>query len=129
MFGEQFENFCDAILIDNLSEIQTTVGEIAKKLNSEYYETQGDKESNIYIVGSIGRGTAIKNCSDVDLIFDLPQSVYDRFDAYEDNGQSALLQEIKSVLKERYPRTDMRGDGQVVVIEFDKYTIELVPGF
>lgn len=55
MFGEQFENFCDAILIDNLSEIQTTVGEIAKKLNSEYYETQGDKESNIYIVGSIGR--------------------------------------------------------------------------
>jgi len=36
MFGEQFENFCDAILIDNLSEIQTTVGEIAKKLNSEY---------------------------------------------------------------------------------------------
>lgn len=129
MLGEHFENFCREILIDNLDEIQTSVGEIAKKLNLEYYETQGDKESNIYIVGSIGRGTAIKNCSDVDLIFDLPQSVYDRFDAYENNGQSALLQEIKSVLKERYPRTDMRGDGQVVVIEFDKYTIELVPGF
>ena len=32
-------------------------------------------------------------------------------------------------LKERYPKTDISGDGQVVVIEFNHYTVELVPGF
>jgi hypothetical protein len=36
---------------------------------------------------------------------------------------------VKDVLQERYPKTDISGDGQVVVINFDKYTIELVPGF
>lgn len=30
---------------------------------------------------------------------------------------------------ERYPNTNISGDGQVVVIEFNKYTVELVPGF
>ena len=32
-------------------------------------------------------------------------------------------------MKEKYPNTDLKGDGQVVVINFTKYTVELVPGF
>lgn len=129
MLGNYFTCYCAGIEIDNLEEIKTTVGEIAKKLNFEYYELAGDTTSNIYIVGSIGRGSAIKNSSDIDLIFDLPIEVFNKFDAYESNGQSALLQEVKGVLEKRYPKTKMRGDGQVVVIEFEKYTVELVPGF
>ena len=65
----------------------------------------------------------------LDIIFDLPSEVYDKFDDYTSNGQSALLQEVKGVLQERYPKTDIRGDGQVVVIEFTAYTVEFVPGF
>lgn len=124
-----FSTFCDAIVLNNLETMKTTVGEIAKKLNEKYYGVSGDTSSHMYIVGSVGRKTAVKNASDLDIIFDLPNSVYRRFDNYESNGQSALLQEIKSVLKERYPRTTLRGDGQVVVIEFTAYTVELVPGF
>jgi hypothetical protein len=124
-----FSTFCDAIVLNNLETMKTTVGEIAKKLNEKYYGVSGDTSSHMYIVGSVGRKTAVKNASDLDIIFDLPNSVYKRFDNYESNGQSALLQEIKSVLKERYPRTTLRGDGQVVVIEFTAYTVELVPGF
>ena len=45
------------------------------------------------------------------------------------NGQSALLQEIKAEILERYPRTDIKGDGQAVVIEFEKFSIDLVPAF
>ena len=59
----------------------------------------------------------------------LPSDTYKKFDAYESNGQSALLQEVKKFLQERYPKTDISGDGQVVVIEFSRYTVELVPGF
>jgi len=126
---EDFETFCSNIQLDNRSDMETSAGEIAKKLNKHYYDLDKDTYSHLYIVGSVGRQTAIKDSSDLDIIFDLLTSVYDRFNAYETNGQSALLQEVKQVMKERYPNTKMRGDGQVVVIEFTKYTVELVPGF
>lgn len=126
---EDFETFTQNIQLDTLSNMETTTGEICKKLNASYYGLDSDKESHMYIVGSIGRETAIKGVSDLDLIFDLPNETYKQFDGYESNGQSALLQEVKNVLKERYPKTDISGDGQVVVINFSNYTVELVPGF
>ncbi len=106
-----------------------TAGEIAKKLNKHYYDVEGDSASHIFIVGSVGRHTAIKGSSDLDIIFDLPISVYHQYNNYTSNGQSALIQDVKSVLLERYPKTDISGDGQVVVIAFEKYIVELVPGF
>lgn len=109
--------------------MKNTAGEIAKKLNNHYYGSSGDTDSHMYIVGSVGRKTAIKGSSDLDLLFDLPDEVYKQYDNYESNGQSALLQDVKDVLLERYPNTDIGGDGQVVVIAFKKYTVELVPGF
>lgn len=127
--GADFETFCQNIILDNYDEMKTSAGEIAKKLNKSYYGLESDESSHLYIVGSVGRKTAIKNSSDLDIIFDLPEGTYKRFNAYESNGQSALLQEVKRILKERYPKTDISGDGQVVVIEFSKYTVELVPGF
>ena len=109
--------------------MEITVGEIAKKLNKNYYNLDSDKTSHMYIVGSVGRETAIKGVSDLDILFDLPVEVFKRFDAYKEKKQSSLLQEVKNILKERYPNTDISGDGQVVVIKFNKYTVELVPGF
>ena len=109
--------------------MEKTAGEIAKKPNKHYYELDSDTSTHLYIVGSVGRQTAIKGSSDLDIIFDLPQSIYTKYDNYISNGQSALLQDVKSVLQERYPKTDISGDGQVVVIAFEKYTIELVPAF
>lgn len=126
---EIFKSFCTEIELDNLDDMTSTAGEIAKKLNKHYYGLDKDETSHLYIVGSVGRKTAVKNSSDLDIIFDLPDSVYKKYDAYTTNGQSSLLQEVKDIIKERYPNTKMRGDGQVVVIEFNKYTVELVPGF
>lgn len=124
-----FETFIGNLEPTNIGEMETTVGEIAKKLNKNYYDLDGDKISHMYIVGSIGRGTAIKGVSDLDILFDLPDEVFKKFDAYKEKKQSSLLQEVKNILKERYPNTDISGDGQVVVIKFNKYTVELVPGF
>lgn len=126
---DDFETFIENLQQTNISDMNVSVGEIAKKLNNHYYNLEGDKESHIYIVGSVGRETAIKGVSDLDLIFDLPNETYKKFDNYKSNGQSALLQEVKGVLTERYPKTDISGDGQVVVINFTNYTVELVPGF
>lgn len=126
---KDFETFCGNILLDNRIDMETSAGEIAKKLNAYYYDLDKDASSHLYIVGSVGRSTAIKDSSDLDIIFNLPNSVYKRFNDYETNGQSALLQEVKTVMQESYPKTKMRGDGQVVVIEFTNYTVELVPAF
>lgn len=124
-----FEIFIGNLEPTNISEMEITVGEIAKKLNKNYYDLDSDKISHMYIVGSVGRETAIKGVSDLDILFDLPVEVFKRFDAYKEKKQSSLLQEVKNILKERYPNTDISGDGQVVVIKFNKYTVELVPGF
>lgn len=129
MYEKEFEEYCDELDLRSLDDMKISAGEIAKKLNMNYYGITNDKESHMYIVGSVGRNTAINNCSDLDLLFDLPIDVYKKYNAYESNGQSALLQDVKKVLEERYPKTKLRGDGQVVVIEFSKYTVELVPGF
>lgn len=127
MISKYFREFCNNIKLDN-SSMLITVNDITKKLNKHYYDSDSNLE-HMYIVGSVGRTTAIKNTSDLDILFDLPESVYKRLNDNEGNVQSQLLQEVKTVLKQKYPNTDLKGDGQVVVINFSKYTIELVPGF
>ncbi|WP_314964945.1 nucleotide-binding domain-containing protein [Oribacterium sinus] len=124
-----FDTFCSNIKLDNLADMKKTTEEIAKKLNTSYYDLDNETELHMYIVGSVGRNTAISGSSDLDILFDLPVNVYRQYNAFSYNGQSALVQAVKKVLKEKYTSTNIRGDGQVVVIAFDKYTIELVPGF
>lgn len=124
---ENFIEFLDNLQIDNMDEITTSLNGIAKKLNQKYYDNSTNE--NYLLVGSMGRETSIKGESDIDIIYELPDEVFKRFDDNEGNSQSQLLQEVKDVLKEKYPSTDIKGDGQVVVISFAKYKIELVPGF
>lgn len=126
---EDFQTFIKNLEPNNISDMKTKVSEIAKKLNNHYYNLTGDTTSHMYIVGSVGRTTSIKGVSDLDILFDLPDTVYKKYNSYESNGQSSLLQEVKKVLGDRYPNTDISGDGQVVVINFSNYTVELVPGF
>ena len=127
--NQDFKSFCSTIQLDNLGDMKRTAGEIAKKLNSVYYGLESNTTDHLLIVGSVGRNTAIKGNSDLDILFVLPYATYKKFNDYTSNGQSALLQEVKTYIQQRYPKSDISGDGQVVVITFDKYTVELVPGF
>ena len=124
---DDFNEFISNLQIDNFDDINTSLEGIAKKLNQKYYDNS--TTDNYLMVGSMGRNTSIKGESDIDVIYELPDEVFERFDDYESNGQSQLLNEIRDVLKEKYPSTDIKGDGQVVVISFTKYKIELVPSF
>lgn len=124
---DDFNEFISNLQIDNFDDINTSLEGLAKKLNQKYYDNS--TTDNYLMVGSMGRNTSIKGESDIDVIYELPDEVFERFDDYESNGQSQLLNEIRDVLKEKYPSTDIKGDGQVVVISFTKYKIELVPGF
>ena len=50
-----------------------------------------------------------------------------RFQQRAGNRQSQLLQEVKSRLQTTYPQTDIRGDGQVVVVPFYSCKVEVAP--
>lgn len=136
--AEHFKDFCEDELPISESEFSrwhNRLKEITKKLNKKYYpdnDFEDIETDNCYIVGSVGRGTAIAKTSDFDCIFKLPQEVYDRFNNHSGNGQSKLLQEVKDEIALHYPSTKIKGDGQVVSVTFTSNpagTIELVPAF
>jgi hypothetical protein len=97
-------------------------------LNRRYYGSASETD-NSFFVGSWGKDTATRPPRDVDLYFLLPVAVHTRFQAHVWNRQSALLQEVKTALTGTYPDTDMSGDGQVVVVRFGSYAVEVVPAF
>jgi len=81
-------------------------------------------------VGSYGRNTAIEGFSDLDMIFQLPSWLYERYNSYSGNGQSALLQEVKRSIANTYSTTSIGADGQVILVRFnDGITFEIVPAF
>ena len=122
------------ILCNNLTVEQTTRSKIAERykrinqrLNFDFWRTS--YPYSLY-VGSYGRGTAVRGFSDLDIIFILPPHLEAQYNAYQDNGQSALLQAVKQSLQKTYPTTDIGGDGQVVFIQFtNNIKFEVVPVF
>jgi hypothetical protein len=97
-------------------------------LNAGYRGTSSPTD-HARLVGSWGKNTAIRPPRDVDLLFELPWDVYSRFNKRTGNKQTQLLQEVKSLLLRTFPRTDVRGDGQVLCIPFQSYAVEVVPAF
>ncbi len=97
-------------------------------LNSHYYGISSGS-ANSMLVGSWGKSTEVRPPRDVDVLFVLPSSVYERFQNRPGNKQSQLLQEVKNILAKTYPGTEMSGDGQVVVVRFTSYNVEVVPAF
>jgi hypothetical protein len=126
--SKTFKNFIINLAITNRNEISRRYKRITKVLNQKYYDSDSETTHSLQ-VGSYGRGTAINGISDLDMIFVLPWGVYTRFNCHTGNGQSALIQEVKKTISKTYPRTTIKGDGQVVVVFFDNYVIEVLPAF
>ena len=109
--AEKFKAFCSNISIDKDTRdlIRSRKGQIAKRLNSDFWGTSSEDQHLIY-VGSYGRRTETE-VSDIDLLFVLPPRDYDKYSGRKYNGQSDLLQDVKNSLASTYPNTRMRGDG------------------
>lgn len=128
MSANLFEQFRANLQVGNSDAISTAYSEITKRLNKDFWGIESDSQHCLQ-VGSYGRHTAIRDVSDLDMVFELPQSVYDRLSRVNGNGPSQLLQEVRRSILFRYPRTTVNGDGQVVVVDFDKYRVEVLPAF
>lgn len=130
--SEQFNGFLSNLKVTSTqqSDAETKVRGVTKCLNKKYYESDSEI-SHSFLVGSWGKKTHVRPPRDVDVFFVLPDSVYQRYALMSAslNKQSQLLQEVKGVLSGCYSSTKMRGDGQVVVVPFASYELEVVPAF
>lgn len=101
---------------------------ITKAINREFWLSNSDTNHSFY-VGSYGRNTAI-NTSDIDILVELPNEQFYRFNNISGNNQSRLLQAVRTAILASYPRSDVRADGQVVKINFsDDIYFEIIPAF
>lgn len=126
----KFENFNKKILISksNIETIQNRYEQITKRLNLDFYNSSSGIAHSCY-VGSYGRDTEI-HTSDIDILFTLPYAKYEQYNSYLINGQSALLQEVRTSLQGTYATSHIKADGQVIGINFnDGISFEIVPCF
>lgn len=127
--AELFCGFCSNLTVKDGGTISTRYRNITKRLNTDFWDSSSDTSHSLY-VGSYGRNTATQGLSDLDMIFQLPYSEYQKYNSYLGNGQSALLQAVKRSIEKTYATTSIRGDGQVILVPFnDGITFEVVPAF
>jgi hypothetical protein len=127
--ADWFSTFCSNIQVQDGGTISTRYKSITRRLNTDFWTTTSDTAHSLY-VGSYGRDTAIQGFSDLDIVFALPSQLYFQYDKHAGNGQSALLQTVRSSMQKTYSTSDVGADGQVVVVNFqDGIAFELVPVF
>lgn len=127
--AEWFKGFCGDLQIQDGGTISPRYKAITRRLNNDFRSTVSDTAHSLY-VGSYGRNTAIKGISDLDMVYELPTALYAQYDKHQGNGQSALLQAVKTSIERTYSKTSIRADGQVILVPFtDGITFEVVPVF
>lgn len=128
MSAAAFNRFLERLAVSNRPAISTSYSGITAKLNEDFWGIDSDVAHSLQ-VGSFGRRTAIHGISDLDMVFELPANHLSRFQARSGNGPSAMLAEVRDSLLDRFSRTNIRGDGPVVVVGFHKYVVEVLPAF
>ncbi len=101
---------------------------VARSLHAGYYQGEFNLR-NLLITGSYAKQTAIRPTSDVDLMYFLPVDMLIRYNSYESGGQSALLQDVRATLLQTFPTTEIKADGQAIVVNYQSRRFEVVPAF
>jgi len=127
----KFDAFLSNIQLTDrqIEDAKTKHTAIRDVLQEAYYDWPYPATTSI-LVGSYAKHTAARPPTDVDILFIMPSHRFSYYQGYAGNGPSRLLQDVKAVLQGKYPKTGMRGDGQVVVVSFASgFGVEVVPVF
>lgn len=97
---ELFSEFLENLNLDlkQAKKISYHYRKITKSLNLAFRGTSS-RVANRLKVGSVGRHTAIKGISDLDMLYIMPPNQYEYYNR-KDNGQSALLTDVRNILAE-----------------------------
>lgn len=126
--SDRVQKYGERISQEQRSRISLRYHTVTRAINCEFWGSASDTAHSLY-VGSYGRNTAVES-SDIDILVELPNDQFDRFNNLSGNSQSRLLQSVRNTILTAYPRSDVRADGQVVKISFyDGMYFEIVPAF
>lgn len=101
---------------------------VARCLHNAYYD-EDFNFSRFLLSGSYAKGTAIRPSSDVDMMFQLTDETFLQYSGYASGAQSALLQNVRGELLKTFPRTDIKADGQAIIVDYESRVFEVVPTF
>ena len=101
--SDEFKAFRSNYLIPiaTVGTISYRYKRITRQLNTDFWNTTSETSQSLY-VGSYGRDSAAKGVSDLDVSFQLPYETYVKYNNYDSNGQSALLQAVRASIQKTY---------------------------
>lgn len=130
---EQFEKFYENIRLTQAQreDAKRKYDGVCGKLHSYYYPGTEYDGGTRFLIGSYGKRTHIRPARDIDVIFIMPPEKFSQYDDNNSNCQSQLLQDIKTILEEKYPDTPIKAFGKVVVLEFadPQHNVEVQPAW
>lgn len=126
---EMFSDFLGNLKIDikQAKKISYHYRKITRALNKSFRSSESPVTNRLK-VGSVGRHTAIKGISDLDMLYIMPGGLYDVYNNMC-NGQSLLLTHVKDALSAIYPDQEVRKDRLVVQVIFKHFQVEVQPVF
>src|SRR5690625_5525445 len=80
-----FHDYVNWLQEINMEDKNKRMKRITKKMNKTYYDGNNSEEEHFLLIGSLGRHTAIKSVSDVDIAFILSQKEYDKYNRSEEH--------------------------------------------
>ena len=126
--SDVFKEFLGNLVIQNKEEISGRYKTITKALNKKFWNNESEILNSLQI-GSYGRKTAVNGISDLDMIFEMSEEDFKKYNSSDSNGQLKVLQDCKDAIKVSFPTTDIKVDRYVVVVNFTNYEVEVCPVF
>lgn len=120
-----FSLFLDNLKIKNKDLISSRYGTITKNLNEKFRGLENDKTNNSLQAGSYGRYSGIQGISDLDMLYILPPWAWNTYR----KDPSKALDHAKDAIQQTYKTSKVRKDRNVVVVEMQDFTFEVVPVF
>lgn len=120
-----FSVFLDNLKIKNKDTISSRYGSITKNLNEKFRDIENDKKNYSLQAGSYGRYSGINGISDLDMLYILPPSAWTTYR----KDPSKALDQAKDAIKKTYNTSKVKKDRNVVVVEMQDFTFEVVPVF
>ena len=114
--SNKFSSFCTALRMteSTVLTISNRAKQITKRVNFDFRNIDSDIRYSLF-VGSYGRGTDI-HVSDIDMVIELPYSVYQKYDNYSGNGQSALIQSLKESIRGRLRKRKIKHAKRMLIL-------------
>jgi hypothetical protein len=93
--ADWFKTFCANIQVQDGGTISTRYKAITRRLNTDFWDTTLTRHTVSTLAHTAyGRNTATQGFSDLDIVFELPSTLYFQYDKHAGNGQSALLHDL-----------------------------------